>query len=161
MVRVRKRVLAIGDVNLDLLFLGLERLPSAEQESLAQDLQVLVGGQTGTVARALSRLGWAVSFVGRVGDDEYGRTASRALAAAGVDTSGLVIDPASRTGVTAVLSAGTQRAYVTFAGSAAQARRADVNASLPLAPALARMLIGRIERVDSIEQGDAGKRETP
>jgi sugar/nucleoside kinase (ribokinase family) len=121
-----KRVLAVGDVNLDLLFTGLDRLPAAEEECLARGLEFLVGGQTGTVARALARLGLAVSFVGRVGADHYGRLALRQLAAAGVDTAGAVADPALRTGVTVVLSTGAERAYATFAGSAAEARLSDV-----------------------------------
>lgn len=122
------RVLAIGDINVDLVFTGLDRLPGAEQESLARDLAVLVGGQTGTVARALARLGRPVSFVGRVGDDENGRAAVRALSEAGVDASGVVVDPGGRTGLTVVLSTGSQRAYATFAGCAAQTRRDDVTA---------------------------------
>ncbi len=121
-----KRVLAVGDVNIDLVFTGLDRIPSAEQETLAHGLELIVGGQTGTVARAMSRLGLAVSFVGRVGDDEYGRTAVHALRAAGVSVSGVVVDPALRTGTTVVLSTGTERTYVTFPGSAAQARKSDV-----------------------------------
>ena len=121
-----KRVLAVGDVNLDLLLTGLDRLPAAEEESLARGMELLVGGQTGTVARALSRLGATVVFVGRVGDDEYGRLAVRALTAAGVETSGVVVDPALRTGVTVVLSTGGQRAYATFPGAAATVRRSDV-----------------------------------
>jgi len=123
-----KRVLAVGDVNLDLLLTGLDRLPAAEEELLARGLEFLVGGQTGTVARALARLGLAVRFVGRVGDDYYGRLALRELSAAGVDASQAVADPALRTGVTVVLSTGAQRAYATYAGSAAEARRSDVTA---------------------------------
>jgi sugar/nucleoside kinase (ribokinase family) len=125
---VGKRVLAVGDVNMDLVFTGLDRIPSAEQETLARSLELAVGGQTGTVARAMSRLGLAVSFVGRVGDDEYGRAAVQALQAAGVSVSGVVVDPTLRTGTTVVLSTGTERTYITFAGSAAQARSSDVTA---------------------------------
>jgi len=121
-----KRVLAVGDVNLDLLFTGLESIPGAEQEVLAGGLEAVVGGQTGTVARALSRLGLAVSFAGRVGDDEHGQAAVRALREAGVDVSGVIVDPAFATGTTAVLSTGRQRCYVTFPGAAARARRSDV-----------------------------------
>ncbi len=121
-----KRVLAFGDVNMDLVFTGLDRLPSAEQEALAQGLELVVGGQTATVARAMSRLGLAVRFVGRVGDDEYGRAAVQALQATGVDVSGVAVDPLLRTGATVVLSTGMERTYVTFPGSAAQARRSDV-----------------------------------
>jgi sugar/nucleoside kinase (ribokinase family) len=120
------RVLAVGDINVDLVLTGLDRLPGAEQESLARDMAVLVGGQTGTVARTLARLGWPVGFVGRVGDDENGRAALRALNEAGVDASGVVVDPAGRTGLTVVLSTGPQRAYATFAGCVAQTRRCDV-----------------------------------
>ncbi|OHD74564.1 MAG: hypothetical protein A2V99_02875 [Spirochaetes bacterium RBG_16_67_19] len=121
-----KRVLAVGDVNLDLLLTGLDRLPAAEEESLARGLEFLVGGQTATVARALARLGLAVRFAGRVGDDDYGRLALRELSAAHVDTGSLIVDPALRTGVTVVLSTGAERAYATYAGSAAEARHGDV-----------------------------------
>jgi len=125
---VGKRILAVGDVNIDLVFTGLDRIPSAEQEVLAHGLELLVGGQTSTVARTLSRLGLAVSFVGRVGDDEYGRTAVQALQASGVGVSGVVVDPTLPTGTTVVLSTGSERTYITFPGSAARARRADVTA---------------------------------
>jgi sugar/nucleoside kinase (ribokinase family) len=125
---VSERVLAVGDINADLLLMGLDRLPVAEQEVLASDMAVLIGGQTGTVARTLARLGRPVCFVGRVGDDEYGRAALHSLRAEGVDCRGVVVDPAVRTGLTVVLSTGAQRAYATYAGCAAQTRRGDVTA---------------------------------
>ncbi len=123
---MNKRVLTVGEVNIDIILSGLAAIPKAEQDTLAQSLDTVVGGQTGTIARALSRLGIKVLFVGRVGDDDHGRMAIGQLAADGVDTSGVVVDPTVRTGVTVVLSTGTERAYATYLGSISQARRADI-----------------------------------
>ncbi len=125
-----KRVLAVGDVNMDIVLTGLSRLPGAETESLAREMRSVVGGQTATVARALSRLGTPVSFVGRVGDDAEGRAALRELADCGVDVSGAVMDPSLPTGATVVLSTGAERAYATFAGALAQLTRLDVTPAL-------------------------------
>jgi sugar/nucleoside kinase (ribokinase family) len=93
-------------------------------------MRIVVGGQTATVARALSRLGTPVSFVGRVGDDDEGRAALRELAACGVDASGAVVDPALPTGATVVLSTGAERAYATFLGALGGLRRSDVTEEL-------------------------------
>jgi sugar/nucleoside kinase (ribokinase family) len=120
------RVLAVGDVNIDIVLSGLTSIPLAEQETLAQDLDIVVGGQTGTTARAMSRLGLAVTFVGRVGDDDYGRQAIHELARYGIDVSGVVIDPSLRTGATVVLSTGKERAFATYLGSISHVHRTDV-----------------------------------
>jgi sugar/nucleoside kinase (ribokinase family) len=124
------RVLAVGDINADLILTGLASLPQAEQELLADDFHVLIGGQTGTFARALSHLGMAVTFAGRVGDDDYGRQAVAQLQADGVDTSGVIVDSSVRTGVTVVLSTGEARAYATYPGSIGITRRTDVTPDL-------------------------------
>ncbi len=125
-----RRVLAVGDVNTDIVLTGLSRLPGAETESLAQGMRTVVGGQTATVARALARLGTPVSFVGRVGGDAEGRAALKELSECGVDVSGAVADTSLPTGVTVVLSTGAERAYATFAGALAELGRQDITADL-------------------------------
>jgi sugar/nucleoside kinase (ribokinase family) len=120
------RVLAVGDVNADLILTGLSRLPQSEQEALAQGFEVAVGGQTGTTARTLSSLGMSVTFVGKVGDDAYGRLAIAQLEQDGVDRSGVIIDPGLKTGITVVLSTGPERAYTTYLGSIAEVRGSDI-----------------------------------
>jgi sugar/nucleoside kinase (ribokinase family) len=127
---VQKRVLTVGEVNVDIIFTGLTNIPLSEQDTLAQRLDIVVGGQTGTIARALSRLGLDVTFVGRVGDDDYGRKAIQELSAAGVSVSGLVVDPSLKTGVTVVLSTGTERAFATYLGSISEVKRSDVKPEL-------------------------------
>jgi sugar/nucleoside kinase (ribokinase family) len=128
--RLQKRVLAVGDVNMDIVFTGLSGMPMPEQETLARGMDFVVGGQAGTIARAMARLGWDVTFVGRVGDDDFGRQARHALIVAGVDVGGVIVDPALRTGATVVLSTGAARAYATFPGSISEVRLSDVTPTL-------------------------------
>jgi sugar/nucleoside kinase (ribokinase family) len=122
----RKRVLAIGDVNVDIVLANLPEIPRAEQEVLAEGMEVVIGGQTGTIARALSSLGVHVTFVGKLGDDIYGQQALERLKADGVDVSGIIVDPDLRTGATVVLSTGPERAFATYLGSISKVSRADV-----------------------------------
>ena len=128
--KLRRRVVTVGDANPDIIFTGLTNMPHAEQDTLASGLEVVLGGQTATISRALARLGFEVTFVGRVGDDYYGGWAAEQLRADGVDTSGMVIDPGLRTGATVVLSTGAERAFVTYIGSISEVRRSDITAEI-------------------------------
>jgi len=121
------RVLAVGDVNIDLVLTGLSNIPCSEQEAVGTGFDVFVGGQTATFARALTKLGEVVTFVGRVGEDEYGLKAFSALQEDRVDTAGLIVDAGLKTGFTVVLSTGVERAYATYPGSIGEVRREDVH----------------------------------
>ncbi len=125
-----KKVLAVGDINIDIVLSGLTAIPRSEQEVLAQDMHTVVGGQTGTFARALRSLGVEVTFLGKVGDDEYGRQAVEQLRKDGVDVSPVIVDPQVRTGVTVVLSTGTERAFATYLGTISEVSRTDVRPQL-------------------------------
>ncbi len=51
------------------------------------------GGAPGNFLAALARYGAKTAFLGKVGDDLFGRLLTRTLRDAGVDTSGVVLDP--------------------------------------------------------------------
>jgi sugar/nucleoside kinase (ribokinase family) len=127
---LRRRVLTVGDANPDIIFTGLTNIPCAEQDTMASGLEIVLGGQTATISRALVRLGLEVTFVGRVGDDAYGRWAVDQLRADGVNTESMVIDPGLRTGATVVLSTGTERAFATYLGSISEVRRSDITSEI-------------------------------
>lgn len=57
------------------------------------------GGAPANVAAGLSKLGYSSAFVGKVGDDEFGRFLERTFAGHGVDTSRMLFDPEHRTGL--------------------------------------------------------------
>jgi len=124
------RVLTVGDVNADLILTGLSALPQSEQEVLATDFEVVIGGQTGTIARTLSKLGVNVTFVGKVGADTYGRKAIEQLKQDGVNPTGIIVDPGAKTGITVVLSTGSERSFATFLGSIGELRRSDIDGKL-------------------------------
>jgi 2-dehydro-3-deoxygluconokinase len=62
-------------------------------------MQLSVAGTESNVAIGLARLGHAVRWVGRVGDDEFGQLVLRTLRAEGVDVTGAVVDDRAPTGV--------------------------------------------------------------
>ncbi|HKT00534.1 MAG TPA: sugar kinase [Rugosimonospora sp.] len=65
----------------------------------AYTLELSCGGAESNMAIGLSRLGHRVAWIGRVGDDEFGAMVRRTLAAEGVDTRAVVVDPAAPTGL--------------------------------------------------------------
>lgn len=65
----------------------------------ASTFERFVAGAEANVAVGLARLGHSVAFLGRVGADGFGDAIRRRLRGEGVDTRGLVTDPAAPTGL--------------------------------------------------------------
>src|SRR5579859_1417312 len=63
----------------------------------ARSLDLGIAGAESNVAIGLRRLGGSAAWVGRVGDDEFGRLVLMTLAGQGVDVSQAVVDPAGPT----------------------------------------------------------------
>ncbi|SHH34227.1 2-dehydro-3-deoxygluconokinase [Jatrophihabitans endophyticus] len=61
--------------------------------------QLSVCGAEANVAIGVRRLGFAAAYVGRVGDDAFGRMALDVLRGEGVDVTGVRVDPAAPTGL--------------------------------------------------------------
>ena len=123
-----KKILVAGDINVDLICSGYQSFPAPGKEVLVDDFVMTLGGSSAICAMGLARLGNPVAFIGKVGADSWGDYCIETLRAAGVDVSGLVRDPALRTGVTISITSARDRALVTFAGSIAALRAADVDA---------------------------------
>jgi sugar/nucleoside kinase (ribokinase family) len=71
-----------------------------------------------------------VTFAGKVGDDQFGRFVVQELAARQVDTAGIVMDPAIKTGLGVSLSKEDDRAMLTYLGSIAALSYADIDPAL-------------------------------
>jgi len=82
-------VLVVGSVNVDLV-VAAPRLPVPGQTVTGGDVARYQGGKGGNQATAAARLGAGVAFVGAVGADDMGSQARSALAAEGIDITGLV-----------------------------------------------------------------------
>jgi 2-dehydro-3-deoxygluconokinase len=81
---------------------------------------VSVCGAEATVAIGVRRLGFDAAYLGRVGDDAFGRMGRDVLRAEGVDVSGLRVDPSGSTGLLIRTRRTSQRTVVEYlrAGSA-------------------------------------------
>ncbi len=89
-------VICLGSCCWDVLGI-CEEYPELDQKRPLVELTEQGGGQAATAAACIARLGGRVAFVGRVGDDEYGRKIVAAFKQAGVDVSwGLQTIPSAR-----------------------------------------------------------------
>lgn len=118
-------VVVAGEINVDLI---LREAPPLEldKELLAEDMDLILGGSSSITAFNLARLGAKVGFVGVVGDDTFGRYCAERLRWAGVDLERLRWTRKAKTGITVWLTRGTRRAGVTYPGTIAMLRAADV-----------------------------------
>ena len=83
-----ERVCIVGSINIDLV-VSADRLPRPGETVLGGRFSVHDGGKGANQAVAAARAGAAVSMIGAVGHDEYGRRALAALEAEGIDVSGV------------------------------------------------------------------------
>jgi sugar/nucleoside kinase (ribokinase family) len=121
-------LLVLGDCNPDLVLAGeAVQAEFGQVERLVDSADLTIGGSAGITACGAARLGLRTALVGVVGDDVFGHFMLDALAERGVDTGGVVVDPAARTGLTVILSRPGDRAILTFPGtiSALTAPRVD------------------------------------
>lgn len=122
-----KKVLVIGELNVDLIVSGLPTLPALGRELTCTGLSRALGSSSAIFSRALAGLGAQVDFMGKVGDDDNGHFMLAQLQEVGIGTQGVVVDPAVQTGVTISLTYPHEKAQVTFLGSIADYCLDDVN----------------------------------
>lgn len=120
-------VLVIGELNCDLILRGDVTPTFGQVEKLIDVADLTIGSSSAIFACGAARLGLRVGFIGKVGDDTFGRFMVDALRAYGIDTSGIVVDPAIKTGLTVILSRGNDRAILTYLGSIAALRADEVD----------------------------------
>ena len=110
-------LVVVGEINPDLIVRGDVTPAFGQVEQLVDDATLTIGSSSCIMACGAARLGLRVAFVGVVGDDMFGHFMQEELAARGIDTSGVVVDPALRTGLSIILSRGNDRAILTSPGA--------------------------------------------
>jgi ribokinase len=115
-VSVALDVLAVGDVNPDLLVTGdvTPRFGQAEQDVGAR---MTLGGSAAIFAAGAARLGLRTALVATIGDDDLGRTTRAMLVARGVDDDLVSVDPDRPTGLSINLQRDDDRAILTERGA--------------------------------------------
>lgn len=98
----RPALVVAGSLMMDLV-MRVARRPGPGETLFGSDFGMFLGGKGFNQAVAARKLGAAVSIIGRVGDDDFGRALRAALVREGVDTAGVSTDPMAGTGVAAPL----------------------------------------------------------
>lgn len=123
-------VVVIGELNADLILTGEVTPQFGQAENLVDDATLTLGSSSAIFACGVARLGLRVAFIGKIGDDEFGRFVKDYLEKWGIDTSGVVIDEQIKTGLSVILSRGNDRAILTYSGSIAALRYEEIDQTL-------------------------------
>src|SRR5512145_3143056 len=125
----QRSVCVVGSLNMDLV-VRAPRFPGAGETILGGEFATFPGGKGANQAVAATRMGAKVSMIGRVGDDAYGAELRRVLEAEGIDTSGVLTTPGTRTGVAVITVAeGGGNTIVVAPGANGKVTPKDVEAA--------------------------------
>jgi ribokinase len=124
------RITVLGSLNMD-ISVSVRRLPAPGETVLGPGAVIAPGGKGANQAVAAARLGGVVRMTGCTGDDDFARMARSALAADGVDVSGVRTVAGAATGLALItVDASGENMITVAAGANAQAGDAEVAAAL-------------------------------
>jgi sugar/nucleoside kinase (ribokinase family) len=110
-------VLVVGELNIDLILNRIAGFPEMSKEILAEEMTVTLGSSSAIFANNLSVLGSRVSYLGKVGDDQFADLVCKSLEKSGVDIGNIIRTAAYQTGLTVALNYDNDRAMVTYPGA--------------------------------------------
>ncbi|MDF2989494.1 MAG: ribokinase [Microbacterium sp.] len=136
----RDGVVVVGSTNLDLIA-TTPRIPQPGETVLSTSLAYRAGGKGANQAVAAHRAGGRVTFIGAIGDDEFGRTLVQSLTAAGLSAAHLTEMPGIPSGVAMIIVDANAENTITVAPGAnsrltAAGIQGALDASLPTAAVL-------------------------
>ena len=99
---LRPKIVVLGGINMDVVA-TVERMPEPGETVHGDGFFMAGGGKGANQALAAARLGAEAHMVGRVGDDDFGRTLLDNMRSAGVDMAGVALDPSNSTGVAVIM----------------------------------------------------------
>jgi ribokinase len=98
-----RSIVVVGSVNLDLVA-SVDRIPAPGETLTGKTFQTFFGGKGGNQAVCVAQLGYPVSIVANVGDDEIGESLRNGLRSAGVSTSAVTIANRTSSGVALIVT---------------------------------------------------------
>ena len=94
-------VVVLGGINMNLVAIT-PRFPQEGETVVGNRFLTYPGGKGANQAVAAARMGAKTAMVGRVGDDMFGPQLIQALAASGVDVSGVSVAPGASSGIAVI-----------------------------------------------------------
>ncbi|HWQ47261.1 MAG TPA: carbohydrate kinase family protein [Longilinea sp.] len=120
-------ILVVGELNADIILNGDVTPSFGQVEKLVSDASLVLGSSSAIFACGAARLGLKVAFVSKVGQDTLGEYCIQVLKNHQIDTSGVVVDPGVKTGMSIILNRGVDRAILTYPGSMKEFTYLDIN----------------------------------
>src|SRR5512137_2246938 len=96
-------ILVAGEINPDLILSGNVTPAFGQVEQLVDSADLTVGSSSAIFACGAARLGLKVAILGVIGADLFGRFMLDELSKAGVDVSGVIVDPLQPNGLSVIL----------------------------------------------------------
>ena len=96
------KVCVLGSINLDIVY-KVRNMPLIGQTIMGESLEYIPGGKGANQAVAVRRMGAEVSFIGKVGKDDNGKSLVEKLKSEGINTDYIFNDDKSSTG-TAIIA---------------------------------------------------------
>ncbi len=113
----QKDILVVGELNMDLILNNVASFPELGKEKIAGDMNLTLGSSSAIFAANAARLGLSVGFCGMIGNDDFGASVINDLQQYRVDTSAVVTSDQHKTGLTAIIRQGNDRAMITYPGA--------------------------------------------
>jgi len=123
-------VAIVGELNLDLIVTGANRMPQPGEEIIVGGMQLTLGSSSAIAACQLAKLGNDVLFISKVGNDEFGKRALEFLSKDGVSTKAIEVDDTLTTGLTISTAIDSERAQITVMGCIQEVRYEDIDFEL-------------------------------
>ena len=95
-------VVVFGSINLDLV-VEVPHIPVKGETVIGDRFFSAAGGKAANQAVAVAKLGTAVSLVGQVGDDSFGKTLIAGLKQEGVNIEGITVNPNTYSGIASIV----------------------------------------------------------
>ncbi|MEX0905730.1 MAG: carbohydrate kinase family protein [Balneolaceae bacterium] len=110
-------ILVVGDLNVDLIFNKINKMPQLGEEQRADEMDLTMGGSTAIFACNIAKLDSRVEYMSKIGEDSFGRFLLEEMKSYNVGVGSIISDSAYRTGATIILNIQNDRLMVTYPGA--------------------------------------------
>ena len=147
------KIVVIGSSNTDMVVRG--RMPLPGETVIGGDFAVLPGGKGANQAVAAARAGTEVTFIAKVGTDEFGKSAIEGYAKDNINTSFVFKDPNHPSGVAMIIvdDQSGQNSIVVAPGANAQLSPSDLEVVSDLFAQNQALLIQLETPLDTVKKG--------
>ncbi len=128
---MKPKILVIGSSNTDMVTLS-DRLPKPGETVISNEFYITQGGKGANQAVAAARLGGEVTFVARLGSDDFARQAIAGYEQDGISTQYITHDPKAPTGIALInIDQAGENMIVANMGANARLSIEDVDKCMP------------------------------